>query len=176
MYLKKIFISTWQKNDIKNLDEAMTIYERTMGIENGTLVLSERAPERDSMSVKQAQKFFNDVISASKKKTESIEEINARIKFLEGAVRRMEAAKEGTDGNNEHVKFVLKALIPFNGLARLIDTQHDAYGFLANFAELIVPGGSLIVRAATYKSMMDTQIKKTKNAIQYLENMKKTLK
>jgi len=173
--MKEDMYSFMGKNDFYTLTEAENAYAAAVGIKENSIILTERAPERDAMSVKQAQKFFDDVIRASRSKTDSKKEIDARITFLKGAVKRMEDARDGVDGNNEHIKFVLKALIPFNGLARLIDTQHDAFGFLANFAELILPGGSMIVRAVTYKQMMDTQIKKTNAAIDHLEKMKKNL-
>ena len=164
------------KNDIETLSEGWSAYAKAVGLNEDSIILTERAPERDAMSVKQAEKFYNDVLRASRSKTDSKKDIEARITFLKSAVKKMEDARDNIDGNNEHVKFVLKGLIPFNGLARLIDTQHDAFGFLANFAELLLPGGSLIVRAVTYKNMMDTQIKKTNAAIDYLEKMKKNIK
>lgn len=164
------------QNDFYTLTEAENAYAKAVGLNEDAIILTERAPERDAMSVSQAQKFMNDVVRASRSKTDSKKEIDARIAFLKSVVKRMEDARDGIDGNDEHIKFVLKGLIPFNGLARLIDTQHDVYGFLANFGELVIPGGSLIIRAVTYKKMMDSQIAKTNAAIQYLEQMKKTLK
>ena len=173
--LKEDLYKFMAKNDITNLSAGISAYAKSVKINEDAIILTERAPERDAMSIKQAEKLLNDIRSASRSKAETKQEIDARINFLKGVVKRMEAAKEGTDGNNEHVKFVLKGLIPFNGLARLIDQQHDAFGFLANFAELVIPGGSLIVRAVTYKNMMDTQIKKTNATIEYLENQKKNM-
>ena len=175
------------KNNINSLEEAVNIYAKAIGINEDAIILTERAAERDAMSIQEAEKFLNDIRKACMSKTDSLEQIDERINCLESAVKKLKIANNST---GERIKYPLKALIPFNGLARLIDKQHDAFGFLADAGAYVagsiiakLTGGVIFVdvisagiRAGTYEQMMDHQIEKTEKAIEYLRDQREKIK
>ena len=177
-----------KQNHIYSVTEAENVIAKIKSLDENSIVIMEAAPEKEAFTVKKAEKLFNDIIAASKTKTESIQDIDARIRFLKQSVKKMEDARDHVDGGKEHVKFVLKALIPFNGLARLVNEQHDVFGIFATIVAMFTSGViraaggpalnglDLVIRATTYKNMINAQIKKTNDAIDYLEKMKNTLK
>lgn len=152
-------------------------------------IVLESSVEDAAMSLKQVNKWYSKVISASKTKAESKEEIKDRITVLKSCVKAMEKQKDDVLKDAGIIKYILKDMIPFNGLYRLIKRQ-DAYagiGILANLAKtyIIAPVTksaavgrfpvTMVVRALTYKKMLESNIKKTNEAIEFLENKLKEM-
>lgn len=137
--------------------------------ENREGVVLEKAVEDEAMSIKQAKKYLNKLLSSSKSKSDSKEDIKLKIQMLKKCVRDMEAQLKDTDKDFMHTKYVLKDLfIPFNSLYRFL-VKSDKYSGLSMLADMIVPCAGGIVRAVTYTKMLEMYIDKTKEAIEYLE-------
>ena len=155
-------------NHIYSVVEAQNVIAQIKNIDEETMLVLEVAPENDSMSVRQAMKWYGKFVAASKSKTDNLEEIDAKIKVLERCVKHMKAAKEDPKKDGL-IKFTLKSLIPFNDIARLVGKYHDPYAILASVVggagNLLVPGlGSVItvgMRIALYNKMLDRQIART---------------
>ena len=151
-------------------------------------IVLEASAEDAAMSLRQVNKWYSKVISKSKTKTESKEEVKERITVLKSCVKEMEKQKNDVLRDGGIIKYVLKDIIPFNGLYRLIKRQ-DAYagiGLLGNIARNFIVNAtksatiakfpvSMVIRAATYKKMLDSNIKKTNEAIEFLENKLKEM-
>lgn len=151
-------------------------------------IVLEASAEDAAMSLSQANKWYNKVIQKSKTKTESKEEVKERIIVLKSCVKEMEKQKNDVLRNGGIIKYVLKDIIPFNSLYRLIKRQ-DAYagiGILANMAQSFIVNAtksatiascpvSMVIRAASYEQMLDSNIKKTNEAIEFLENKLKEM-
>ena len=76
----------------------------------------------------------------------------------------------------ERLKYTLKALIPFNGLYRFFKMNDNMAGiaFLSNSMFPVV--GDMVVRAATYKSMIANMLLNTEKCLEFLENKLKEMK
>lgn len=127
------------------------------------------------MSVKQAKKYLNKLLSSAKSKSSTKEDVKLKIQILKKCVSDMEAQLKDTDKNFMHTKYVLKDLfIPFNSLYRLL-VKKDTYSGASFLADWLIPGSGGIVRALTYKNMLEMYIERTKEAIAYLEKEYKNM-
>lgn len=154
-------------------------------------VILEKSVEDDAMNLKQAQKYYDECIKACKKKADSKKQIENRIKVLEKCVKDMEEQKKKPIKDGGMTKYQLKAIIPLNGLYRLIK-DGDITAGLSNIASIVgfVAGFTLripalsgvggytagMIRAQGYKKMLDDNIKKTEEAIAYLKGELKKMK
>ena len=140
-------------------------------------VVMEDAVEDDASNVRQANKFYKQLLKASKSKAESKKEIQERINALNDCVRQMEAEKKKIKSGlvtHGYVNYVLKDYIPFNSLWRLFK-RNDKYAILGNLANIVVPFGSTFVRIGTYPNMLDDNIEATKEAIDFLKEKLKEM-
>lgn len=137
--------------------------------QNSMGVMLEKAVEDEAMSVKQAKKYLNKLLSDSKSKASTKEEIKLKIQILEKCVKDMKAQLKDTDKNFGHTKYVLKDLfIPFNGIYRFF-AKGDKYAGLGTLANMVIPGSGGLVRAVTYQKMLNQYIERTEETIQYLK-------
>lgn len=151
--------------------------------------LTEAAVEDDAMDIKQAQKFYNKVLSRSKSAEGTKQELQERIKVLKECLKNMKVERQNVEEYKHkwgmtkgHVKYIAKSIIPFNSIYRLIKRQ-DVYAGLSagmgGIAGLLgLDGGfaHFAGRAMGYAPMLDRYIEKTEEAIKFLEDKVKEMK
>jgi hypothetical protein len=132
--------------------------------------------DKDATSIRKVQKWYDKFVRYSTNKAESKEMIDDRIEVLERSSKMMKDTLTNKNGmhGSEQVKYVLKELIPFNSISRLIHKQ-DAYAAIGILTDTILPGSSYVVRAVAFDNMLEDSIKKTDAAIEYLKNERKKL-
>lgn len=149
-------------------------------------IMMEASPEDNAMSINQAMAWYKKVLKRSKG-AGTKEELKERISVLKACVEDMEKAlrtlkREGgaTYGNKKQTVYMLKALIPFNSIYRLIRRQ-DIYAgigmLVGGLTNVLLPGlgmaANVTVRMTQYRNMIQDNIDKTKDAIEYLERQLK---
>lgn len=155
-------------------------------------IVNERAVEDDASSLKEVMRWYNKFITASKNtKSDNIKDIDEKLKVLKNCLSSMESELRAskTAITTGKVKYIAKAIIPFNGIFRLIK-RNDCYSGLAEIAGFIVQniaammalpivpasnGFQMGLRWQYYEKMLENSIKNTKEAIDYLEKKKKEL-
>lgn len=153
-------------------DECSFLLEEAL--EESSQIVYEKSVEDDAVSLSQIMKWYSKFITTSKSKAENKKEIEERIKVLKECVKSMQAAL-GSGNHGERIKYSLKSLIPLNWIYRLIKRQ-DSYAGLGWLADLLLPGVSLVIRGVSWESMIGENIKKTEEAIAYLEGKLKEFK
>lgn len=140
------------------------------------------AVEDAASNVREANKFYKKLLKQAKGKASSRKEIQERINVLKNCVRQMEARKKEFEDNQknrktdkDHIKYILKALIPFNDLWRLFK-RNDKYAILGTLGSFIIPYTDVAARAGFYAHMLQDNIDATNEAIKFLEEKLKEMK
>lgn len=111
-------------------------------------IMTERAAEADSMSLKQAMKWYTKFVRRSRSmgKDASKAQLQERITVLKDCVQKMEAAKRAAMNGkkSDRIKYALKSLIPFNNIFRLIKKQ-DVYAGIGVLQTAITTGLNLLI-------------------------------
>ena len=133
---------------------------------NSNITIQEKSTYSDAMTPGAAKAWYRKFIHKMKSGTTTKADIDERIKLLEQCVKKMESARYDGDGG-DHVKYVLKSLIPFNGIVRYFKNR-DVYaglswrvGFIPGFGGL----ATIVMRAVTYNAMLEDKIEMTNEAI-----------
>lgn len=129
--------------------------------------------DRDSSNARKIKKWYKKFCTSSKSKAENIEQIDERLKVLRASKKEMEETLSNENGRHgtEHALYMLKQVIPFNSIARLIDKQ-DVYAGLVPFLGWYI---GPVVKFIMFDKMLEGMIKDTDDAIEYLEKKKKEL-
>lgn len=159
---------------LDNIANANSVSDDIFLLDESSIIL-EKSVEDDAMTVKQAKTFYRKVLARSRGKAESKEEIKARITVLKACVKDMENQQDNPMDDGGIVKYILKDFIPFNRLYRLIKRQ-DAYAGLAILYDMLLPGLGTVMRGVHYKDMLEANIKKTNETIEFLEDKLKEMK
>ena len=150
------------------------------------ITVQEKSSYSDAMTPGAAMKWYRKFLASMKGGKATPEVLDDKIKILEVCVSNMERElkKTGVEkyASGDRVKYALKAIIPFNDLARLIKNK-DIFApssSIAGFLFGLVTGkaGSgltLAVRYGTYEHMLKKQIELTKDAIEFLKDKKKEI-
>lgn len=141
-------------------------------------IVTERAVEADSTNLQRTMRWYKKFLKKSMyvDKDTKVKEVRERISVLEKCVEQMKRARtRASNGElSDRVIYALKDFIPFNNIYRLIKLQ-DVYAGIGILTNLVVAGSSLAVRGIAYTKMLDDQIKKTQEAIDYLKEKEKEL-
>ena len=168
-------------NIIVITDESNKLYQ---DLEEAGVIIQEKSTYSDASSIQKESRWYNKFIANMKKDPATKRDLEDRIDLLEKCVRQMERARKYGD-TGDHVKYVFKALIPFNAIVRFLKDRDNMAGaawaaglltnLLAAIAKVPGPGGivHMVIRAATYNKMLDGYIKSTKEAIEFLKSKRK---
>ncbi len=171
---------------VRNVEEANNVYDCVLNLDGfdesaidaireETTIVCEASPEDNATTLKKTMRWYKKFVKLSKSKAESKKELQDRIDVLKRCVKSMKEAKKTRRGQ---VQYIMKTLIPFNSIYRLIKYQ-DIYAPLASlwnyisFAIKIPLALGPFVRSATWQNMLNDCIKNTEEAIEYLEDRKK---
>ena len=157
-------------------------------LQEANVIIQERSSYSDASSVQKEMRWYKKFVSNMKKNPQNKRDIDDRIKLLELCVSQMKKARERGD-IGERVKYSLKSLIPLNSIVRFLKDRDNMAGFtwaaglvaqLALNAAKISAGGVVTAinvggRFAAYNTMLDSYIKSTQEAIDFLKERKKEL-
>lgn len=148
--------------------------------------LSEKSNYSGAINLPQAKKIYSKFLKAMEKGKADKSQLDEKIKILETTKKNMQDELKYVAGGNyspDRIKYALKALIPFNSVARLIK-NHDVVPVLSDVFGLIVgvaiklptnvaAGG---LRYASYEHFLEQQIERTDASIKYLKKQRDGLK
>lgn len=151
-------------------------------------VVMERAAEADATTVNKVMRWYERLLRKSKQKTYSINAVKSRITILTQCIEKMEDELRKVETGESYggaIAYNLKAMIPWNGLFRLIknDDVYAGLGFLAFVGATVVTADPLVgyvpeivVRKVNYEKMLKRLIANTKEAVDYLQKQYDELK
>lgn len=179
-----------EANNILSSDITVIVSENSdllSELNSEMIAVQEKSSYSDAMTPGAIMKWYRKFLAAMRKGKLDKGAIDDKIHILEDCVSNMERElkKTGTDSalSGDRIKYSLKTFIPLNGIVRFFKNKDKSAGvgvvgdaLVAAITQGKVAGISAVVRYATYKNMLEEQIKLTKEAIEYLKDKKKELK
>lgn len=148
--------------------------------------LCEKSNYSDAIDLAQAKKLYTKFLKAMEKGKADKAELDDKIKVLEITKKNMEKELKYVQGggySTDRLKYSLKALIPFNSIARLI-RNHDVIPILSSvfgammsyFVKLPADLAAAGLRYGSYENFLQQQIYRTDASIKYLKKQRSNLK
>ena len=178
-----------EANNILSSDITVIVSENSdllSELNSEMIAVQEKSSYSDATTPGAVMKWYRKFLASMKGGKATPEVLDDKIKILEVCVSNMERElkKTGVEkyASGDRIKYALKAIIPFNGLARLIK-HRDAFApgstvsaFLVSIVtrKIMMPV-ALGLRYGTYTEMLKKQIELTKDAIEFLKDKKKEL-